>query len=128
MKKAKVIFHKILQDSQDLGSDNEHMVSRVFFTVEIDGSTTNNLHSDVQQVVGCNFETDPLEMYFPKGYEGLLSYRAFREAVESYYRSAFGSQGKEFKIQGGNNIRMRDNTVVSERVVEFEVDEANPAW
>lgn len=35
MSKAKIIFHKCVQDSQDYGSDDEHMVFRVFFNLEI---------------------------------------------------------------------------------------------
>jgi len=35
MSKAKIIFYKCVQDSQDYGSDDEHMVSRVFFNLEI---------------------------------------------------------------------------------------------
>jgi len=33
--KAKVIFHQCIQDSQEYGSDDEHMVSRIFFILEI---------------------------------------------------------------------------------------------
>jgi len=32
---AKITFYKCVQDSQDYGSDDEHMVSRVFFILEI---------------------------------------------------------------------------------------------
>lgn len=28
---ARITFHKLIQDSQDYGSDDEHMVSRAFF-------------------------------------------------------------------------------------------------
>jgi len=35
MSKAKVIFHQCIQDSQEYGSDDEHMVSRIFFILEI---------------------------------------------------------------------------------------------
>ena len=34
-KNARVTFYKCIQDSQDYGSDDEHMVSRIFFFLEI---------------------------------------------------------------------------------------------
>ena len=34
MKKARVTFRKCIQDSQEYGSNNEYMVSRVFFDLE----------------------------------------------------------------------------------------------
>jgi hypothetical protein len=33
--KAKVTFRKLIQDSQEYGSNDEHLVSRVFFDLEI---------------------------------------------------------------------------------------------
>lgn len=33
--KAKVIFYQCNQDSQEYGSDDEYIVSRIFFTLEI---------------------------------------------------------------------------------------------
>ena len=66
----KVKFNSLLQDSQDLGSDDEHMVSRVFFDLEFRGETFIGLHADVKQTVGARFESAPLEVSKPDGYHG----------------------------------------------------------
>jgi hypothetical protein len=83
---ATIRFHKCIQDSQDYGSDDEHMVSRVFLDLEADGETYNGLTVDIKQTVGDDFEGGKLEVSPPRGYDGSLNYAAFREAVERYFR------------------------------------------
>lgn len=34
--KAQITFKRLVQDSQDYGSDDEHMVSRAFFDMKIE--------------------------------------------------------------------------------------------
>ncbi len=128
MKKAKVVFHKCIQDSQDYGSDDEHMVSRVFFTLEIEGKRYENLHADIKQAVGSNFESDPIEICLPEGYKGPINYAVFRDAVERYYRNLVGSQGRMIHIVGSTNVRMRNNTFVQPAIVEFDVNESDISW
>ena len=123
MVKGKLVFTKIIQDSQDYGSDDDHMISRVFFDLEARGLVYRDLYADVKQTVGTDYETAPLEVSFPRGYKGPLDYAAFREHVETYYRGAFGSTGGGIRFGPGvANIRMRDNTYISTKVVYFEVD------
>jgi len=124
---AKITFHKCIQDSQDYGSDDEHMVSRVFFTLEI-GDKKLDLHADIKQAVGSSYETGPIEVSPPKGYKGSFNYEAFRDATEKYYRSLVGSSGRGISIQGGTNIRMRNNTFIQEKAVVFEVEESAAGW
>ena len=122
MKKCKVIFRKCIQDSQDYGSDDEHMVSRVFFDLEIDGEIFKDLFADLKQTVGSDIETGIIEVGPPKGYGGSFNYIAFRDAAEKYYRSLVGSQGRGVRIKGSSNIRMRNNTFIQEMRFEFELD------
>jgi hypothetical protein len=56
MAKAKIVFQKLIQDSQDYGSDDEHMVSRAFFTLEIEGDRHADMFVDIKQPVGGDFE------------------------------------------------------------------------
>lgn len=128
MKKAKVTFKKCIQDSQEYGSNDEHMVSRVFFDLEIDGKRYENLYANIKQVVGGDFEKDPLEIGIPENYKGPLNYQAFRDAVEDYYRSLVGSKGHGIHIEGGSNIRMYDNRFIITKVVEFEIRENDAGW
>ena len=115
MPKAKITFEKCIQDSQDYGSDDEHMVSRVFFTLDIQSQHPTELFVDVKQTVGSSFEDGPIEVGSPKGtkYRGSWNHDAFRSAVESDYRGLVGSVGSDIRIGGGShNIRMRNNTFI----------------
>ena len=87
MANALVKFTRLIQDSQDYGSDDEHMVSRAFFDLTIGENTYENLSVDIKQQVGSNFETSPLEISKPNGYNGPFNHQAFQGAVEKYYRS-----------------------------------------
>ncbi len=102
--KATITFSRCVQDSQDYGSDDEHMISRVFFDLEVDGHAYPGLHVDIKQAVGS------------------FNYTAFRDAVERYYRGLVGSTGSGIRIQGGTDIRMRNSTFVSTRAEVFEID------
>jgi hypothetical protein len=124
---AKIKFYKCIQDSQDYGSDNEHMVSRLFFTFELFDKKF-DLHVDIKQAVGITYETGPIEVGTPEGYKGPFNYEAFRNAAEKYYRRLVGSTATGIRIQGGSNIRMRNNTFIQEMTVECEVDEGTAAW
>ena len=128
MAKTKVIFHKLIQDSQDYGSNDQHMVSRAFFTVDVEGNVSDEAYVDIKQSVGSDFETTPLEVSKPVGYNGPFNYQAFRQAAESYYRSLVGGKGSGIHIAGGSNIRMRNNTFLQQAVAEFEVSKESPAW
>ena len=121
MKKAKVVFQKCIQDSQEYGSNDESMVSRVFFDLEIDGQKYPDLYVDIKQTVGGSFETTPIEVGSPQGYRGPFNYVAFRNAVERYYRSLVGAQGSAIHIEDARNIRMYNNLLVKVQSVEFEV-------
>lgn len=128
MRTARVVFRMCIQDSQDYGSDDEHMVSRVFFDLDLDGRQYMDLYVDIKQPVGSSFENTPLEIGAPQGYEGPFNYQAFRDAVEAYYRSLVGEHGSGIHIEGASNVRMRNNTHVQEKQVQFEVAEGNAGW
>jgi hypothetical protein len=58
-----VTFEKAIQDSQELGSTDEHMISRLFFKVRVDEQEFTGLHCRVKQMVGAQYESDsPLEV------------------------------------------------------------------
>jgi len=129
MTNANVTFRRLVQDSQDYGSNDEHMVSRAFFDLKIDDRAYQDLSVDIKQPVGSNFETSPLEISKPNGYNGPFNHQAFRDAVENYYRGLVGSSGSGIHISGGaSNIRMRNNTFLQEVHVKFSVSKDGPAW
>jgi hypothetical protein len=125
---AKIKLQRLVQDSQEYGSDDEHMVSRVFFELEIDGTNYQGLHCDVKQIVGSSIETAPLEVSAPTGYKGPFNHQAFQKIVERYFRGLVGSQGRGIRITGGSNIRMQNNTFVQPSEATFEVQVSGGTW
>ncbi len=119
MAEIMVTFHRCHQDSQEYGSDDEHMVSRVFFSLEVDGQPKGEFYAGLKQVVGDDFETGAIEVGLPVGYEGPFSYGEFTKAATTYFRSLVGSKGSGIRIEGGRNIRMRDNQFVQEAQFRF---------
>lgn len=127
MANGKLTFEKLIQDSQDLGSDDDHMVSRAFCTVEVGGQSTET-HLDIKQPVGGSFESDQLEVSLAGDYDGPVNYEAMREAAENYYRSLVGSSGSGINIQGGSNIRMRNNTFIQRQSFDIDVGSGDAGW
>jgi hypothetical protein len=131
MPKATVTFEKCIQDSQDYGSNDEHMVSRVFFTLDIDGRMHTGLFVDVKQTVGSSYEVGPIEVGSPKGtsYRGPWNHGAFCTAIEAYYRGLVGSAGTGIRIgSGATNIRMRNNAFIRQSIVEFDISGPETSW
>jgi len=118
-----VHFDRCIQDSQDYGSDDQHMVSRVFLSIEYEGQLYTGLHADVKQVVGGDFETDPLEISGPHDYDGPLNYGAFRDAAEQYYRTLIGPEGRVLHFTGAGKIRCRDNIIIKPHICELPVSD-----
>src|SRR3970040_173173 len=61
---AQIMFHKLIQDSQDYGSNDEHMVSRVFFDMKIEDKVYTD-YANIKQPIGSNYEATPLEISKP---------------------------------------------------------------
>ena len=129
MATATIQFHKCILDSQDYGSDDEHMVSRVFLTLETEGRTYADLTVDLKQAVGESFEGGVLEVSLPRGYDGSVNYLKFRDAVEAYYRRRVGSQASGgMHISGASNIRMFNIVFKIPETATFEYSDQSAAW
>jgi len=126
--KATVTFTRCVVNSQELGSNAEHMVSRVGFGLAIEGRTFTDLYVVVKQTVGSNFETADLEVGPPQGYTGPFNHIAFRAAVERYYRNCVGSTGMGFRVQGAAHVTLVDCVVALPRVEVFEVEGSAGGW
>ncbi len=122
LQRARVTFHRCVQDSQKYGSNDEFMVSRIFFTLETGGRGYRNLYADLKQTVGSSYETGPVEVSDPVGYEGPFNHSAFRDAAERYYRTLVGSQAKGIHIEDCSNVRVRNNTFSMELQEEFDIE------
>lgn len=123
MPKAKINFHRIIQDTQNYAcfqNDEDHMVSRIFFTLEVNGSKYKDLMVEIRQPYGTNFETEPIEVSKPIGYNGPWNHNAFSDLCDVYFRKAVGSEAVGIRIKG-QNIRMRNNVFNMHDCCEFEI-------
>jgi hypothetical protein len=132
MANIRLTFLGCLQNSQELGSTDEHMISRLYFDFEVNGHEYTGFHCDIKQIVGAQFESEsPLEVGPPTGgrYRGPFNYEAFRAEAESYYRGLVGAQGRAIRIgPGAKGIGMYNNRLSFRKVVEFPVSGTEAAW
>lgn len=118
MTRVTLHFREMLQDSQELG-DDEHMVSRIYFSIVAGERAWSDLQAIVRQTVGASYATDPLEVELPTEYDGPIHHQRFRDCVEAAYRRAVSVSGP---VRG--NIRMHDNRFGIEHDCTFETEEA----
>ena len=133
MAKAKITFESVVQDSQEYATfekSEAHMVSVIRFSMDIADKHFGGLSAEVRQPYGTDFESEPLEVgRISGGYRGPWNHAGFSELAERYYRSLIGSAGRGIRIQGGSNIRMRNNSFGSRQEAELEIpDEQGGAW
>ena len=129
-----VAFHGCVQDSQEYGSDREHMVSRVFFDLVLDEIPQGPFFADIKQTVGSDFESGGMEVGPPTGedgapYSGPFSHASFAGAAEEYFRGLVGSSGSGIHVSGASsNIRMSNNAFRQEGKASFDVPDKLDAW
>lgn len=127
MATAQVRFNALHQISQN----NDHMISRLIFDLEIDGKLFPGLYTEIKQPVGSTYADGMLEVSKPVGYTGPFNFEAFSKGAEKYYKEQHNSM---FDF-GGNNIsgiEMRDNLVIGgggqQSIISFEISEEDEAW
>ena len=120
MAKFKVVFHKYIQDSQEFGGDDEHMVSRVFFSLYVGEKRVGDFFADLKQVVGSDIENGDIEVGPPHDYDGPFDHQGFTDAAVQYVRGNVGSNASGIRIgKGVRGIRMRNNTFLKEAEYDF---------
>jgi hypothetical protein len=126
MPTAKPTFHELIQGAQDVAMtdpNQEQMVSKVFFTLDIGDQHYSGMSAVLRQPFGTNYAEEPVEVEKPSGpYPGNLNYNQFRDHAEDYYRSAIGNQGFAIRIgPGASNIRMRNNSVKFSKTYDLDI-------
>ncbi|MGI4884146.1 MAG: hypothetical protein ACRYFR_04225 [Janthinobacterium lividum] len=106
-------FTHCITDSQEYGSDSEHMNSKVFFQAarvnDADRVWIIQSSCIVRQDQGesFTFETMPFNVENPTELIGQINYGEFRDAVERYFRLLIGPEGVAFRIgQNVTNLRI----------------------
>jgi hypothetical protein len=132
MAAAQILFTKAIQDSQDYGcfdKNDDYMVARVFFSIQVKGEEYPDVYVEVRQPYGTRYEEEPLEVSKPVGYDGPWNHALFSELCENYYRSLIGSAGHAIRTEGTCNFRGRNNAFVREYRGSIDIpDEGSAAW
>jgi len=126
MSTATVTFHKLIQEAQDVSSTDSkqnHVVSRVFFRLDLNDKHYADMSVILRQPFGTDYAKESIEVEKPFGsYAGNWNHNAFRKIVEDYYRSAIRSQGRAMRIgPGSGNVRMRGNTIGFLKSYQLEI-------
>ena len=126
MSTATVTFHKLIQEAQDVSSTDSkqnHVVSRVFFRLDLNDEHYADMSVILRQPFGTDYAKESIEVEKPFGsYAGNWNHNAFTKIVEDYYRSAIGRQGRAMRIgPGSENIRMRGNTIGFSKSYQLEI-------
>lgn len=110
-------FKELIQDSQNYGSDDAYMVSRVFFDLQVGDKRYPGAHANIRQEVGAA-ASDPIEVSPPAGYAGPFDHQRFQAEVEKYFRSLVG---KSKPGRSAKSLRIRDCRHRKAVAVSFEV-------
>lgn len=113
--KGKITFRTCIHDSLEYGSDDKHVVSRVFFILEIRDKRYGGLYVDITHAAGSELESEQLEVGKPVGYEGPFNDKVFQNAVKKYYRNLVISKGS-------GAARKYDNTYALDISVVMELE------
>ncbi len=134
MTTAAINFHGFTQDTQTIGtSDNsaDHMVSRIQFSVTVDGRLYSDLEVDIKQPYGVDYATEPLEVGAPRGnhHPATWNHEEFSDLAEEYYREAIGSAGSMIRVSPGAQVQMKNNTFTISKEAQMEIPESGgDAW
>lgn len=121
-------LRELIQDAQEFGSDDEFMVSRVFFDLEVDTRMFRGLHADLKQVVGSKFEDEAIQVTGPHGYPGPhpVNQKSFQDAVRRYFLRFIGPNAQAFNLGKSKGVRMMNNSVSAHVSEPIEIDRLNP--
>lgn len=116
---TRIIFHKVVQDELEFGSDDTHSVSRVFFDLEEDGELYENLYVDVEEPADGTHQTEDIVVGKPQGAPVTLDPESFKQAVCVYYQRLVNSAGYGKHLAKGKGFRSHGDELGLEQVVEL---------
>jgi hypothetical protein len=119
VKRITITFHKCIHNSQEFGSDDESMVSRLYFSLEANGRVYKDLYVNLKQTVGFAYTERNIEVGPPIVYRGAFNQEAFREAARQYYLVWVGPNARGTRVAGGGQPPAYNNTFVGDKSVEI---------
>ncbi len=114
-----IIFHKVVQDGLEFGSDETRSVSRVFFDLEEDGKLFDDLFVDVEEPADGTHKTEDIVVGKPQGAPASLNYESFERAVCVYYQNLVTSAGYGKHLAKDKGFRSHGDELGLEQVVEL---------
>jgi len=126
MRRAVLELKSLHRDAAELGSDEDVVVSRVFFHLRVSGEAPRRLTADVRQIAREAHPGAPLEVGRPIDYRGPFNYAAFRRCVEAYYRRLVG--GPVADSPHGDSRRTRDHVIGAPMNFSFEIPDDPSVW
>ena len=109
-----------IQDSQEFGSTDDHMVSRVFMRLTLNGEGQGETYSTIKQAVG-----DPsfIEVTSPVGYNGPFDHQEFTSKLTDYFNGlSMINVGRSVNVRMLNNLHVKPLTFTLIRL------NAGPSW
>jgi len=96
--------------------DENQIDSLIEFDLKIGDECLRDLSAEVRQLIGTDFQSQPLEVGKVIGYDGPWNYEEFREFCGRYYRDVIGSSGVGRTInRGDRNLIERVSIRLSRR-------------
>lgn len=125
---VRINVHKCIQDSQEYGSTDEHMVSRVFFNVEVDGMKKGEDFCDIKQIVGSSYSSENIEVTRPSQYRGPYDHQVFSDEITGYFCKMVNSSGAVISLGDSRSVRMRNNAFNFPYHFEFDAEAPGTGW
>ena len=125
---VRINVQRCIQDSQELGSTDKHMVSRVFFSIEVDGVSEGDDYCEIKQTVGSTYSPETLEVSRPYKYRGPYDHRAFSDEIARYFSTLVNSSGAVISVGNPQPIRMMHNIFVSSYHFQFDAEGSGASW
>ena len=126
--RVKVNVSHCVQDSQEYGSTDEHMVSRVFYEISVGDEKKGEFCSDIKQIVGSAYSSENLEVTRPSDYSGPFDHQTFSRQIKDYYLGLVHSSGAMISLGGATNVRMRNNRFQIPSQFEFDAEGPSAGW
>jgi hypothetical protein len=121
MAEVVVRFTACDQNSQEAGTDDEHMVSRLFFSVEVDGKHLGDYHVDLKQTVRSDMVEGLIEVPRPDRIPEPWNQNAFANEARAYFRQRVR--------RGAKVMTMIENRFEIPKTVRFTAtDVATGSW
>jgi hypothetical protein len=126
MRRGILELKSLHRDAAELGSNDDVVVSRVFFHLWVSGEAPRRLAADVRHPVPGDHAATPLEITRPIDYRGPLNYAAFRRCVEAYYRRLV--DGAPAERSPGGALRARDQIIGAPINFSFDIPDDPSLW